>query len=1079
MKMEYKLLILLTIFLLLFSLPLFSSQRNWAVGDTTSFWAYDFGFFQKYYKVNAMLRSIGDHCYIFTQEDSLSILSIAANVYFSTSKYTFVSFPLKDETKTVYRTTNYGANWGGGQGTQGFPSGYTATSLAFHPISNVLSVLLAGLQGGGTCWTINAGTNWINKNDSLGDLKVRAVAICPDTMSSEYRMYAGTRTGVYWRDNPASDQWKKMPTTGLQDSNIICLSSTNDMEIIYAATLNGVYLWSKADSTWKEMNTGLTNTDIRFIKVDKDSENIVYTGTPDGLFKSVNGGSTWVSILDKSVLSMDIQPDSISTLYVGTNGEGVYKSTDGGSNWDQKNNGLTDWGPENLVYVVPSISIISGDTLFAGTRHGVFLTEDGGSSWKEMNKGLLSTYISNEIADSVRAIFDDAVPSDSTKGMYDVCTRDFGNPPDIDNDPHIFIFLLDSDTTKSYFDDINEYDTLYSNRCEMLYFKCANPTNNDNIGELAKSFQEMIHWNYDKDEYNWIVKGIAVLSRHFVLLGESTVDMSTPYFFPLNNEFTYWGDASDEDICGLWSMYLYEKYGGISMLKNLISDTLNGFEGVDNTLTEEGFAETHKEIFKDWVIASYVNNPDSNFYSGKYGYNLIKNISVNNNDKDTLPPYRDSTNLWSANNIYLKYPDVPNLGDTLLFNGNTTNSISLYFIKLDSMENVISVDEISLVDNEARSYIGDLGSTYSILVSFIIVTGDEGTSPVQYVFDNDLIPPQYVQYSFFQNPLESSYLNFYLFSSDRIYRDVGDETPLLEFIQGETVDTVTMNIFLEPGSDSIAVIYRGNYHFTGSGTASIIASGEDLAGNDIVPETTSISIQYILANNGGSITSPDGEMILDVPSKAISKDTYFTVFRLSTTDNPDNPRISSFGDLVIKPQERETKGSAYRIGPTGLELKNPANLTIHYEGEASEKEVGIYRLENNGWVYVGGVVNEETHLISTLITKIGTYQIQLGPHSSPPEIPTVYAVSQNFPNPMKSNTTILYQLPQESFVNLKIYNIAGREVRTLINRKESLGYKAIKWDGTDNKGRKLPAGVYFYRLKASNYEKVKRLVILR
>ncbi|TES89701.1 MAG: T9SS type A sorting domain-containing protein [Candidatus Cloacimonadota bacterium] len=870
-----------------------------------------------------------------------------------------------------------------------------------------------------------------------------------------------------------------MPTSGLTDSIIVCLSSTSDIDIIYAGTLSGIFKWSIANNTWKEMNTGLTNTDVRFIKVDKYSENIVYTGTADGLFKSINSGSTWVPILDKSILSMDIQPDSISTLYVGTNGEGIYKSIDGGSNWEQKNNGFTDWGPANFVYVVPSISIISGDTLFAGTRHGVFLTEDGGSSWKEINKGLLSSYVSNEIVDSVRTIFEVAVPSDSTNGMYDVCTRDFGNPPDIDNDPHIYIFLLTPKGIMSYFDDINEYDTLYSNVCEMLYLTCSNPTSDKNIGELAKSFQEMIHWNYDTDEEDWIVKGISMLSRHFILFGELNVDSTSSYFFPLNNDLTYWGDASDEDICGLWSMYLYEKYGGISMLKNLISDTLNGFEGVDNTLTEEGYAKTHKEIFKDWVIASYVNNPDSNFYSGKYGYNLIRTISVNNNDKDTLPPYRDSTNLWSANNIYLKYPDVPNLGDTLLFNGNTTNSISLYFIKLDSTENAISVDEIPLADKEARSYIGDFDSAYSILVPFIIITGDEGNSPVPYVFHNDLTPPEYVRYSFFQNPLESSYLNFYLFSSDRIYRDVGDETPLLEFTQGETVDTVTMNIFLEPGSDSIAVIYRGNYHFTGSGTASIIASGEDLAGNDIVPETTSISIQYILANNGGSITSTDGEMILDVPSKAISKDTYFTVFRLSTADNPDNPRISSFGDLVIKPQERETKGSAYRIGPTGLELKNPASLTIHYEGELDEEVVGIYRLENNGWVYIGGVVDEETHLISTLITRIGTYQIQLGPHSSPPEIPTVYAVSQNFPNPMKSNTTILYQLPLESFVSLKIYDIAGREVRTLVNRKESFGYKAIKWEGTDNKGRKLPAGVYFYRLKASNYEKVKRLVILR
>ncbi|TET22785.1 MAG: hypothetical protein E3J78_02740, partial [Candidatus Cloacimonadota bacterium] len=699
MRMHNKIIMLISLFIFVLFAALYSQQSSWQVGDTTSFWAYDFGFFQKYYKVNAMLRAIGDHCYIFSQEDTLSIHAVEANIPLAIFRYTFVSFPIQDEVRTLYRTSDLGITW---QGTgSNFPYGVTVTSLTFHPTSAVMGILLAGFKGGGVYSTMNAGGSWVAKNDSLTDLRINAVAVSPDTMSTTYRMYAGSKSGVFWRENFGSDTlWKKLPNTGLADTNIICMSSTNDMGTIYVGTLSGIFKWSGMDSSWHELNVGLANTDIRFVKVDRYAENILYTGTPDGLYKSINNGSTWVSIFDKSALSLDMLPDSLSTLYLGTNGDGIYKSIDGGAQWTQINNGLTMGGPATLVYVVQSIGIYAPDTVIAVTSHGVFLTTDGGNNWLEINKGLMKGYVSEETADSVKAVFESTIPSDSMRGMFDVCTVDFGDPPDSDADPHIFIFLLAAQGVTSYFDEINEFDTVYSNKCEMLYLDSGNPTSTAKIGELAKSFQEMIHWNYDRDEKQWIVKGLSMLAKHFVLVGESNTDSSTFYFFPMNNDFTYWGDASDEDMCGLWSMYLYENYGGISMLRNLISDTLNGFDGVDNTIQEEGFSETHVDIFKDWVIASYVNNPDTSFHNGKYGYNLIRNINFSDNVITDSTPYEEQTTFWSANNIYLKYGSggIPPLGDSLLFNGNTSNNISLFYIKLDSMETPLSVEEVQLTD---------------------------------------------------------------------------------------------------------------------------------------------------------------------------------------------------------------------------------------------------------------------------------------------------------------------------------------------------------------------------------------------
>ncbi len=75
-------------------------------------------------------------------------------------------------------------------------------------------------------------------------------------------------------------------------------------------------------------------------------------------------------------------------------------------------------------------------------------------------------------------------------------------------------------------------------------------------------------------------------------------------------------------------------------------------------------------------------------------------------------------------------------------------------------------------------------------------------------------------------------------------------------------------------------------------------------------------------------------------------------------------------------------------------------------------------------------------------------------------------LSQNYPNPLQQQTTIRYQLPADSRLSLKIYDSAGRLVRTLLDDTEEIGYNTIEWDGKDNSGRMVANGIYFYRLDA-------------
>jgi hypothetical protein len=95
------------------------------------------------------------------------------------------------------------------------------------------------------------------------------------------------------------------------------------------------------------------------------------------------------------------------------------------------------------------------------------------------------------------------------------------------------------------------------------------------------------------------------------------------------------------------------------------------------------------------------------------------------------------------------------------------------------------------------------------------------------------------------------------------------------------------------------------------------------------------------------------------------------------------------------------------------------------------------------------------------------------------QLPYTYALFQNYPNPMRNNTTIRYQLPKKEKVSLKIYDVVGRLVKTLIDESKEPGYYTIHWHGDDDRGRKASSGVYFYRMETSVYMNAKKIVLLK
>jgi flagellar hook assembly protein FlgD len=94
-------------------------------------------------------------------------------------------------------------------------------------------------------------------------------------------------------------------------------------------------------------------------------------------------------------------------------------------------------------------------------------------------------------------------------------------------------------------------------------------------------------------------------------------------------------------------------------------------------------------------------------------------------------------------------------------------------------------------------------------------------------------------------------------------------------------------------------------------------------------------------------------------------------------------------------------------------------------------------------------------------------------------IPDQFAVYQNYPNPFNPSTIITYALPQASKVTIVIYDMLGREVKTLVDNYETPGNHQIVWNGDNNFGAKVASGAYIYRVVAGNFVATKKMVLLK
>ena len=149
----------------------------------------------------------------------------------------------------------------------------------------------------------------------------------------------------------------------------------------------------------------------------------------------------------------------------------------------------------------------------------------------------------------------------------------------------------------------------------------------------------------------------------------------------------------------------------------------------------------------------------------------------------------------------------------------------------------------------------------------------------------------------------------------------------------------------------------------------------------------------------------------------------------------------------------------------------------------------IYEIDSNPdgiFIIISGLVNISDVEVSGYFGSELSFEI--GPSrffeenlalSDIKNIPNYFALHNAYPNPFNPLTTINYDLPKDSFVRIDIYDLMGRQIKTLVNEDMRAGYRSINWNATNDLFQPVSAGLYIYTIKAGEFMKTKKMVLIK
>ncbi|MCX6142039.1 MAG: T9SS type A sorting domain-containing protein [Ignavibacteriales bacterium] len=626
--------------------------------------------------------------------------------------------------------------------------------------------------------------------------------------------------------------------------------------------------------------------------------------------------------------------------------------------------------------------------------------------------------------DAVKNAFDSRTPADSTKGIYQLDTQYFGNPPDVDNDPGIIILILDikdgyngsGSYEAGYFYSLNEYSEAaaqqsgsnrHSNQAEIYYID-GNPTNlKTSYGvtlassTTAHEFQHMIHWKYDSHEKTFVNEG---LSEAAMALCGYTFENPKYYYSNTNLSFLSWGTTTnvlqDYSRAGLFTWYLIEQFGS-DIAKKIVQSTATDIAGYNDALSQMGTSKTFDDVLKSFAVANAIDDKSAD---SRYGFTLPITAQITPAQTYLDPNVSgQSQSIETRGTVYLLYKGGKNLSATF-----TSQSPTISVRPIATGSGVNKVTDISLSSLYTEP---GFGTSYD---QVIFAVTNLGTAAASFSYSSSgQAPALTVQELAFEDGVPDGYLSLTAPDTAVVWFDA---------LPGAVLDSIKV-AFRKNGS-----IGFGIWKCTGVQRPTPLGSNYGFTTMNVTGSPT-FSFPY-------PVPYPNWRKV-DVSSWNVDLSSSFAVGFVFGTDGTA-PGLMESSEPYAQPHHSYTYTTAW------YNLTNAA-------GDSAYKYV----------------VRAYVHFGTVGVTQ----PIEL--------VPSTFTLGNNYPNPFNPSTTIRYNIPVTGYVRLRVFDVAGREVASLVNGVQSAGSYVVNWHGTDDAGRSLASGVYFYTLESLGQQITRRMVLLK
>lgn len=286
----------------------------------------------------------------------------------------------------VFKTRDGGGTWE--EIIQGIENA-RVISLAVHPEQP--TTIYAGTFGTAVFRTRSAGNRWFPLNAGMKEhvAIVNQFLFQPDDPNI---MFAATTVGIF-NTTDGGEMWHEMENKGMDSVYVVSLvQDPRHLDTLYAGTSGGVYKTTNRSERWANANNGMIegagkpgtalSLGVNSLVMDPDNSKVLYAGTTNGAFKTIDGGKNWIKngkeLKSVYVSVFVLNPRNPRELFAGTQ-KGLFFSDNGGETWVPRQNGLTNVNIRSLA-----IHPENPEILYAGTQNGLFKTKNGGKVWENV-----------------------------------------------------------------------------------------------------------------------------------------------------------------------------------------------------------------------------------------------------------------------------------------------------------------------------------------------------------------------------------------------------------------------------------------------------------------------------------------------------------------------------------------------------------------------------------------------------------------------------------------------------------------------------------------------------------------------